>query len=77
MIPNLFAALFSSLSYLLEIYESAIDIRVYELNTYSVTNVQALRAADQFSFDGRMQEPDPRPLGRCAGDDGIELLIDP
>ena len=56
---------------------SALHVRADQLHAEPVADVQALEAALQSSFDGRMQQADPRALVGCAGDDGVELLADP
>jgi hypothetical protein len=65
-----------SLSRPLKVDVSALHIRADELHAKPVANVHALKAAHQSSFNGRMQQTDPRALVRCAGDNGIEPFPD-
>ena len=75
-IPRVFLYSPRLLPHPLKVDISALDIRVDQLHAEPVADIHALKTAHQFSFDGGMQKTDPRPLVRCAGDDGIEALPD-
>ena len=66
-----------SLHHFLKVDISVLHIRADQLHSEPVTDIQAFQTALQSSFNGRMQNTDPRAFVRCAGDDGIELLPDP
>ena len=65
------------LSRLCKVNESSFHIGADQLDAELMADVQTFKTARQSTFNGRMQDTDPGAFGRCAGDDGIELLADP
>ena len=66
-----------SLHHFLKVDISGLHICADQLHAEPVADLQTFKTALQSSFNGRMQNTDPRAFVRCAGDNGIELLTDP
>ena len=67
----------ASLHHSLEVDIAAFYIGAEQFHAELVADVHAFKTDLQSSFDGRIEQTDPRSLVGCAGDDGIELFPDP
>ena len=60
-----------------EVNETALDAGADEFDVDLFAHVETLEPARQFSFNERLQKPDPGAVVRGAGDDGIEFFPNP
>lgn len=63
--------------YPLEVDKPSLHISADQLHPDPAADVHAFKTLFQLSFDGRIQDADPCPCIRGAGDECIELLPDP
>src|SRR5512140_700451 len=59
-----------------EIDEAALRVGVDELHPHPIPDVEPLRSLSDAALDRRVEDAGPRPLGRGAGDDAVELAPD-
>ena len=59
-----------------EVDEAALRVRVHELHAHPVADVEPLLTTLDATLDRRVEDADPRALGRRAGHDAVELLAD-
>src|SRR5262249_45247098 len=60
-----------------EVDEAALRVRAHEPYAYLVTHVESLLTPLDAALHRGVEDADPRPLRRRAGDDTVELLSDP
>ena len=68
---------FLRMAHFSEIDKATLNIHSIQLNMHPVTDIQTLKAIDQFASDRHVEEPAPRTFPESARDNRIETFPDP